>query len=202
MDHRQYIFFSTRNIVCVITAIFSGLLICSCDSDPADAKIDFVGDSIVARWDINQDFPSYLVYNYGIGGSGIDLLISYDSRFSDDDVVVLSGTNDHSHFKDGAREEYAYRYINAILSLTDRRIYLFSVLPRDFAGDRSNINSDIMAFNRLIQDYVQDIERITYLDVYQDFIKDNKIDMTYFSDGLHPNTIGYEILTQKLLQAL
>lgn len=174
----------------------------ACSSDIDDPKIDFVGDSIVARWDINQDFPSYCVYNYGVGGSGIELLNSYKSKFNGQDVVILSGTNDHNSFVIDRRNDYAERYISAILSLTNQHIYLFSVLPRDFNGDRPQINNDIEAFNLLIQEYVEDIDRITYLNVYPDFMKGDEIDMKKYSDGLHLNPIGYEVLTQKLLKAL
>lgn len=192
----------TLHTLSVLTITLMAFGWTSCASDMEDPKIDFVGDSIVARWDINQDFPSFYVYNYGVGGSGVELLESYKSKFNGNDVVVLSGTNDNYSLTLDRRDEYAKKYISAILSLTDRRIFLFSVLPRSFDGDRSQINCDIQDFNLQIQNLVRNIGRITYLDVYSDFMKGESIDMRYFSDGLHPNTIGYEILTQKLLEAL
>lgn len=193
---------NVRNFIKTLTVFLTVLGLQSCESDLKDPTIDFVGDSIVARWDINEDFPSYCVYNHGIGGSGIELLNSYRSRFMDNDVVVISGTNDHHYFASDRRNDYAQKYIKAIEALTNKRIYIFSVLPRKFEGDRDHINKDIEAFNMLIKSLVQDIDRITYLDVYNDFMKGSDINYRYYSDGLHPNTIGYEILTQKLLKAL
>lgn len=177
-----------------------GLL--SCDSDLNDPSINFVGDSIIARWDIDGDFPSYYTHNYGVGGSGLELLNSYNSKFFDTDVVVISGTNDNRNFTNERREEYAQKYLNAILALTNKRIYLFSLLPRKIKGDRENLNEEIATFNLLIYDLVQEIERISYINVYDDFMNGKEIDTQYFCDGLHPNLRGYEILTQKLLQAL
>lgn len=167
-----------------------------------DSTIDFVGDSIVARWDINADFPSYYVYNYGVGGSGINLIESYRSKFQGNDVVVLTGTNDNPLFTNSRRKEYAQRYVSSILGLTEKQVYLFSVLPRNFKGDRNEINNDIKEFNNLVYELVKDIDRVTYLDVFEDFMKDGDINYKYFSDSLHPNIFGYEILSQKLLKSL
>lgn len=189
-------------IIKAIAAIFAVLGLTGCESGPDDPVIDFAGDSIIARWDVNQDFPSYCVYNYGVGGSGIELLRSYESKFVGNDVVVLSGTNDNAYFSAASRENYALNYLTAIEALTDRRIYLFSVLPRKFKGDSPDINDNIKAFNQLIKNHIKNNPRITYLDVYDEFLKDNDIDLQYFSDGLHPNVIGYEILTHKLLKSL
>lgn len=193
--------FLGRIIGSIMSILATGAFV-ACDSTLSDSTINFVGDSIIARWDINQDFPSYCVYNYGVGGSGIELLESYAHKFSGQDVVVISGTNDNHLLTEEKRENYAQRYISTILSLTNSNIYLFSLLPREFNGDRTSINDDIQAFNAIIQDNVKDIDRVIYIDIYSEFIKSGKINYAYFSDGLHPNSIGYEILTQKLLKEL
>lgn len=198
----QHLSWWRRHLISILTAIIPATGFLSCDSDLEDPAIDFVGDSIVSRWDINADFPSYYVYNYGVGGSGIDLIISYNSKFRGNDVVVLSGTNDNSQLTDPRRDQYAQKYLSSILDLTDKHIYLFSLLPRNFDGDRAGVNNDIKTFNNLIHELVKDIDRVTYIDVFDEFMKDDDIDYKYFSDGLHPNLFGYEILSQKLLKAL
>ena len=194
--------FYSRLFRAFFLCVFTSFGLASCDSPPADPVINFIGDSIIARWDVNQDFPSYCVYNYGVGGSGIELLESYAGRFTGQDIVVISGTNDNNFLKSGQREQYAEKYISTILSLTDSHIYLFSLLPREFETDRKDINKDIEAFNAIVSHTVKDMERIVYIDVFSDFIKDGKINDAYYCDGLHPNIIGYEILTQKLLKSL
>lgn len=185
-------------IVVFMTMVFSS----GCTTDLEDPLMDFVGDSIVARWDVNQDFPSYYVYNYGVGGSGIKLLESYGSKFSGKDIVVISGTNDNHRFIAERRDEYVREYVSVILGMTDKRIFLFSVLPRDFPGDRPEVNNDIEAFNSAVRSQVEKVGRVTYLDVFHEFMDAGSIRHEYFSDGLHPNSIGYEILTQKLLKAI
>lgn len=193
---------SAQGILGIIICLLAPFTLISCDSPQSDPIINFVGDSIVARWDINQDFPSYCVYNHGVGGSGIELLENYSHKFLGQDVVVIAGTNDNNLLIEDQRDDYAKRYLSSVLSLTDHNIYLYSLLPRDFTGDRTNINDDIQAFNAIIRNFVEDIDRVVYIDVFSDFINGGNIDYTYYSDGLHLNSIGYEILTQKLLKEL
>lgn len=177
-------------------------ILSSCESDSLDNKIDFIGDSIVARWDVQQAFPSRLVSNSGVGGSGIQLLESHAGAYGSDNVVVLSGTNDNSYFNATDRLDYASRFVDAILKLTSGRVFVFSVLPRDFQGDRKNINSDILAFNEVLQDLLADQPRVVFLDAYHSFMEGESIDLMYFSDGLHINEAGYEILNSYLRNAL
>ncbi len=186
----------------IVIAIAMAVVSVGCGDTPEDPVINFVGDSIIARWDINQSFPSYCVYNDGIGGSGIDLIESYESRFIGRDVVVMTGTNNNSQFKATQYKEYAERYVSSILQLTDGKIFLFSVLPREFPGDKEDINRDIARFNAYVKERVKSIDRVYYIDAFPDFSKGEGINHMYYSDGLHPNDTGYEILTQKLLKAL
>lgn len=189
-------------IVKFVIAIVIVVVSTGCDDAPEDPIINFVGDSIIARWDINQSFPSYYVYNDGIGGSGIDLIESYGSKFVDSYVVVMTGTNNNSQFRATQYKEYAERYVSSILQLTNREIFLFSVLPREFPGDKEDINKDIARFNAYVKDRIKNIDRVCYIDAFPDFSKGEGINHMYYSDGLHPNDTGYEILTQKLLKVL
>ena len=43
---------------------------------------------------------------------------------------------------------------------------------------------------------------IVYMDVYDDFLHDGKINFQLYSDKLHLSPYGYEILTKTLLQEL
>lgn len=44
-------------------------------------NLDFIGDSIIARWDIDEYFPTWQVSNYGVSGAGIDYTEGNASRF-------------------------------------------------------------------------------------------------------------------------
>ena len=186
----------------ILVAFAVLFLLSSCSDDVKDARLDFVGDSIVARWDLAEYFPSRLVYNYGKSGAGIEYLESLAGRFADRNVVVMIGTNNNYLFVATDREDYARRYVDAITALDAKRVYLYSVLPRDFTSYRDDVNDDIAEFNAVVKHIVESMPAIVYMDVYDDFLHDGKIDFQLYSDKLHLSPYGYEILTKTLLQEL
>ncbi len=175
---------------------------CGCSDEPEDAALDFVGDSIIARWDLAESFPSRQVYNFGKSGAGIDYLESMSGRFSGKDVVVMIGTNDNLLYVGEDIIPYAGRYILAVEELGAKRVFLYSVLPRCFGTDRDGINADIETFNSIVRKEVSDNPRIVYIDVYSCFIIDGEVNMQLFTDGLHLSSYGYEILGKALTEVL
>jgi len=182
-----------------------GLLFAGCN-DELDERttLHFIGDSLVARWDLQGSFSSLATYNHGLSGSGISYIERLAGSMSGKNVVVITGTNDNRMMTDDIqRREYASRYIAAIEALGAAHIYLYEVLPRDFDGDRADINNDISAFNSEIRDMLRGSDHITYLTAYDDFIgNDGKIIVEYYSDRLHLSPQGYERLSQKLFDNL
>lgn len=186
----------------ILVAFAALVLLSSCSDDVKDARLDFVGDSIVARWDLAEYFPSRLVYNYGKSGAGIEYIESLAGRFAGRNVVVMIGTNNNYMFVESEREDYARRYVDAINALDAKCVYLYSVLPRDFTSDRDDVNDDIAEFNAVVKRMVESMPAIVYMDVYDDFLHDGKIDFQLYSDKLHLSPYGYEILTKTLLHEL
>lgn len=171
----------------------------ACDKSEDDKVYAFVGDSIITRWPLDETFPSQIVYNYGKSGEGIKYIIEQKNTFAGKEVVVMIGTNDYSNFYTQNLIDYASLYLEAISNLTDQRIYLYSVLPRKFKTDPSDINDKISEFNNKIKDLIVNYPAIYYLDVYNDFLYHDDINFQYYSDGLHLNIFGYELLSSKLL---
>ena len=177
------------------------LFMSSCEDNIEQDKVyNFIGDSIIARWPIGETFPSQLVYNYGKSGAGIEYLNNYCHSFDGQDVVVLIGTNDNHLFAEDNVDEYITNYLSLISMLTDENIYLFSVLPREFKNDSSTINYYISNINAGIKNNVSNYPNITYIDVYKEFMNNGQINYQYYSDGLHLNIYGYEILSSYLLR--
>lgn len=174
----------------------------SCGDKPEDRLLCFIGDSQVERWDLPAYFPSRRVENFGYCGSGIDYLESYAGEFRGKDVVVLSGTNNTNFFNENDREAFVDRYVDAILALEARKIYLYSILPRDFKNDYRGVNDYILAFNRIVKEKVREYPSIVYLDVYDKFMCGGKINPQLYTDRLHLTIYGYEILTRSLIKAL
>lgn len=179
------------------------LFITSCEDDFKQDKVyNFIGDSIIARWPVDETLPSQLVYNYGKSGAGIAYLKDYYHKFDGQDVIVMIGTNDNYLFAENSVDEYVSDYLSTISSLTDKTIYLFSVLPRDFNNDSSNINNNIRNFNSKVENSLSHYPNITYIDVFSEFLCDGHINYQYYSDGLHLNIYGYEILSSYFLKSI
>ncbi len=175
-----------------------------CSDEVEDTVMYFTGDSLIARWDLEMDFPSWVTYNYGKSGASIDYIESQAGRYTGKEVTVEIGTNDRSQLAPGAREQYLKRYVAAITGLGADRIYLFSLLPRDFKSDPSGVNDDIREFNDMVRGAVDLLPEVIYIDVYDDFLKDGgqNISPEYYSDGLHLTPYGYEIMTTALKCAM
>lgn len=184
--------------------ILSFIIVVSCnDSLEKDKRINFIGDSIIARWPIDETLPSQLVYNYGESGARIDYIEMNKGKFSTDDiVVVIIGTNNSSEFYGDEIETFVDRYLTAISGLGSEHIYLFSILPRNFTNDPDDINLHIKIFNDKVQGAIDLYPHIVYIDVFDKFIHKNDINYQYYSDGLHLNIYGYELLSSILLNKL
>ena len=170
------------------------------NNDTTALSLDFLGDSIIARWDIDEYFPTWQVYNYGVSGAGIDYIEGNAGRFVGKQVVVVIGTNDINHMAPDRIEKYVERYMSAIEELGASRVYLFSLHPRNFSSDRSDVNTVVADFNNRIRARVSEVPSIVYLDVYSDFFYEGEPNPKLYYDRLHLNPYGYEILVSALVK--
>ena len=168
----------------------------SCSTD--EETLYFVGDSLIHNWDVDACFPTRVTENHGIIGSGIEDWKN-TTAYLEKDVVILIGTNDLR--KDMDVDAYTDKYMDIIEHLRAKRIYLFSLLPRE-ESIYYDINATIVEVNKSIQQKVKSYPQIIYLDVHDLFVKDGVLNMEYSFDGLHINDLGYEILTKKLAKRL
>lgn len=185
--------------------LFMLLLFTGCDSElDQRTTLTFIGDSIIARWDLQNSFSSLITYNLGISGSGVIYIEEQAGKMAGRNVVVLTGTNDNKVFKDDElRHSYQQRYLDAITNMNADIIYLYEVLPRSFSSDDSVINEYIRKFNSEIARQIAGNDKIVYLRVFDDFLdSDGDLNWQYFYDGLHPNAEGYEILANALFDKL
>ena len=117
-----------------LSRLLVALCVCmlmSCSTEE-DRHLVFIGDSIIARWDLEESFPSYVVENKGISGSGIETIANYANKYNGKDIVVMVGTNDLYDFDDSTMIEYAKSYLAQIIETNAKTIYLYSILPRSF----------------------------------------------------------------------
>lgn len=179
----------------------------SCDDDdkkpePISTPLDFIGDSLVAGWELEKYFPAEEVQNYGKYSARIEYIEECAGNFDGRTVVVQIGTNDNQRMMPEILDWYTNRYMKAIIGLGAKKIYLFSVLPRNLENDTPNVNTLILNFNDRIKEKVKEYPQITYIDVYYDFLIDGKPNPALYSDGLHLMPEAYEIMTAALNKAL
>lgn len=160
-------------------------------------SIDFVGDSMISRWDLGDYFDTWQTQNFGSPGAGIDHIEMLQGRFANRPIVVIIGINDSRFFSDNQREAYADRYINAIRDLQADKVYLFSVLPSFF-----NKNEEIEAINSIIRERTKAFGDIVYIDAYPEFLNEEAPRRQLYCDGLHLSPAGYQILTEALKSAI
>ena len=78
-------------------------LVSSC-SDDGVSELCFVGDSLVAGWDVKASFPTYVVRNDGVSGARVEDILTWNLDYRDKNVVMLIGTNN-----------LGYEFINAVV---------------------------------------------------------------------------------------
>lgn len=128
-------------------------------------SVDFVGDSMIERWDLSDYFETWHTRNFGKSGAGIDYLEMLQGRFVNRRIVVIIGINDSIYFSEQELDGYVARYIDAIRGLGADKIYLFSVLPCNF-----NRNDEIESFNSAVKQRIKPYDDMVYIDAYPEFI--------------------------------
>lgn len=170
----------------------------ACGKADNESTVAFIGDSLIARWDIERFFPANKINNVGLVGSGVEWIEENHGLFSNQDVVVLTGTNDLKKLDNRNLGSYADRYVEAMLGLNAKRLIVVSILPRNNESDAHDINQLISVLNQMIADGLKEEKAVFYCDVYADFLKNGTVNMNLSYDGIHLNEYGYEILAKKI----
>ena len=174
----------------------------SCESMRINEMV-FLGDSLIAKWDVSEDFPVWITENLGKSGCSVSYLDKYAGMMYGKNVTILVGTNDITTLTETNKNTYEQEYLNTILSLHASHIYLFSILPRRTEYSDHVSNSSIKSFNTAIKERIKSYPEITYIDAFDDFMDDSHIIATlYEPDGLHINNNGYAILKEKLISVI
>ncbi len=135
-------------------------------SEEKEGELCFVGDSLVAGWDVKDAFPTWIVRNDGVSGAKLE------------------------------------EYKRTIEGLAPRRVFVISILPRNREIDNPHINDYIKELNFALSQMVETLDYGVFLDVYDDFAYEDKMNMNYSLDGLHLNDLGYNILNVRLSKEL
>lgn len=178
------------------------------ENENSGPVLNFLGDSIIDNWsNLNVYFPEYDCHNYGWSAKGINTFLGRVniSSLKNTECVVEIGTNDmRKIISAGEVDSYIEHYIDVLESLSARRIYLLSLLPRNREKDGGfDFNSHYPEINKKIQKRVSErMNNVIYIPLYDLFLKDGKINEEYTYDGLHPNAQGYEVMAMAIREYL
>lgn len=164
-----------------------------------DTPLCFIGDSMVANWDVERYFPNRMVENKGKDGIGIADLDAISFTESMTNVVVLIGTNDlNTPMTNEELNSYATQYITSVCQLKANRFVLVSILPT------ANVlkNQRIEYINKRICIDVSGLTAVEFVDCYDNFLRDGKIKEELTRDGTHLNDYGYTLLTDLIKEEL
>jgi len=176
------------------------------DADVA-GKIVFLGDSIIGFENWNVLFGISNIANFGASGNTTDDVIArLDSAISakPQKLFLMIGINDLLNGKDVAHVATNYETIlNKIKSESpDTIIYAQSVLPvnNDVLKSETADNQKIIALNDKLKVLANE-RGIFFVDLYSAFSgADNKMRRGYAWDGLHPNSHGYAVWRDLIVQ--
>lgn len=203
----------------LIFTILLSLVVCSCNSElefdlPEDSiskengnspqLLNFLGDSIIDYWEnVSMFFPGYDCINYGWSTKGIDTFLGKVNlkMIEDSECVIEIGTNDmRKVIIADSIDNYIEHYIDVLMSLNAKRIYLLSLLPRNRAKDGGfDFNSYYPEINTKIQERTtQRMDNIIYIPLFDEFLRNGQINWDYTYDGLHPNYKGYVVIANEI----
>lgn len=178
------------------------LLLGGCQ-DKADFEcLYFIGDSNIARWDLQVSFPSFATVNQGVSGACIDYVESLAGRYEGEEVVLLIGTNDVKRFDEESLDAYCSRYVMAVSNLKAKHILLLSIPPRSYNFAWEGANEATREMNAAIRERVVSMDNVTYVDIYYALSHDGALNPQYTLDGLHLNIYGYEVLAKAIFNNL
>jgi lysophospholipase L1-like esterase len=161
--------------------------------------VAFLGDSITAKWNLEQAFPEYKIANRGISG---DTTRGMLCRFEDNvlalhpkAIVVLGGINDM--FGAGTPETISHN-VRSMLELArkagDQPIFVCEVLPC-----KGRPSAMVVATNSALAEVVGDFQNVHLVKTYAPLLKPNGTqDEALFMDGTHPNEAGYAVFKKTL----
>lgn len=176
------------------------------DSNVPAGSVIFIGDSITQGLCVSAVSP--MSVNYGIGTDTsfgvLNRLKEYQSLNRASNVVIEIGTND---LKRRSNDAIVYNYQKIMEYLpTNLSIVFSSVLPMDegVRVDMIGYNKRIRGLNASMKDLCAKSHRLQFVDVNPQLVDKtgNLSDQFHIGDGVHLNTLGYQVWIAALKKAI
>ncbi len=172
----------------------------------------FLGDSITDFYDLDKYYKGLPIVNSGISGNTTDDILDdmkarvYD--YNPSKVFLLIGINDLGNQK--SADEIVSNIKEIITNINNNKpnaeIYIESIFPINKNIDEDLIkvkdNNSVIEVNKLLEKYC-DEKGYTYINIYNKLLDDDgNFNEEFTDDGLHPNSRGYEVITEEIKKYL
>ncbi|MFB0497363.1 lysophospholipase L1-like esterase [Mucilaginibacter sp. OAE612] len=160
-------------------------------SKAGTGEIIFLGTSITEDFNVKYEFSNPLVKNMGFAGSisenGIQAINKLIYR-KPKKLFIEFGVND---FKYGISMDTVKAHLVSMLDLIKDKspntgVYVQSVLPTNI----DSLNNKIVRYNKEAKNICL-MRAVTFIDLYSEFLRGNKIDPDLTIDGTHLSDAGY-----------
>ena len=163
----------------------------------SNVDVAFIGDSITDGYDIKTYYPQLNAVNRGIGGDTTTGVLNrlkvslYD--ISPKVIVMCIGGNN----LDSMMENYDDILQGIKDNLPNSKVIVCSLYPTAYLF--SDRNEQILSINAELKTLTQSFN-YAYYDMYSIMVdgETKQFDLDYTSDGLHPNKLAYEKITEAL----
>ena len=180
---------------------------------PGEQRVVFMGDSITEFWSISDPyfFSKNLYIHRGISGQTTpQMLVRFRAdviALRPEIVVILAGINDIAENTGPTTLDTIANNLYSMAELAEAnhiKVILCSVLPaNDFPWNSNQKPAEkIRVLNTMIKNYA-DAKGILYLDYFSSMLDEyNGLKAIYSGDGVHPNKLGYQIMTSLVEKAI
>lgn len=170
-------------------------------------KIVFIGDSIIAGWKNHLLFETNVHYiNRGINGQVTTQILH---RFEQDVVslrpkyvIILVGTNDIAENCGPITFEKIQQNFHTMLQIAEEnniKVVLCSILPvSEYYWNRKiKPQEKVISLNLFLASLANN-KNVYYIDFHKEMKDQNTIKANYSDDGVHPNSVGYDLMSSIL----
>lgn len=183
---------------------------------PDASRVVFFGDSIINLWDLTSSFPNASYVNRGIGGqTSSDMLVRFREDVVDlrpKAVVILAGVNDfaeHNNRGGDNNDERKLAHLEEndqtmaeLAELHHIRPVFISILPlHAYTPAAQRVYSTVtptlvIEADQWLKEFCTR-HQYEYIDAYDEMVDQRGMLRKELSeDGLHPNSIGYQVMTR------
>ena len=173
-------------------------------------RIVFIGDSIIAGWNNEALFTENQHFiNRGINGQTTSQILH---RFQSDVIdlkpkfaVILVGTNDIAENLGPITMEQIQNNFTLMIEIAKVnaiKVIICSILPayRYYWNPKIKPVEKIIILNVFLISLSNNIN-VFYLDFYTSLEKENAMNKIFSEDGVHPNSVGYNLMSDILRKA-